>query len=146
MYIGVACADDDAVVAIEQQITVETVGPGLDDEEETEQRRAVSNCCRRHRSAMTVVFDVAVHPVDRSGEKRAQNEREQHPVLDENIDGQRETLESDLLAVERIFRAKWHLIKKLEQDAPVAGLRRGDQQSEQTRTACDNPGPRQPLA
>ena len=37
MYIGVTCADDHAVVAIEQQITVETVGPGLHDEEKSEQ-------------------------------------------------------------------------------------------------------------
>src|SRR5882757_7727233 len=100
MYIGVTCSDDDAVVAIEQQITVETVGPGLHDEEETEQRRAVSNGCRRHRPAMNVVFDVAMHPVDRSGEKRAQNQCEQHPVFDEDIGRQYEEIETDVLVEE----------------------------------------------
>src|SRR6202022_5061343 len=118
MYIGVACADDDAVVAIKQQITVETVGPGLHDEEETEQRRAVSNCCRRHRSAMTVVFDVAVHPVDRSGKKRAQNECEQHPVLDEDIGRQYEEIETDVLVVERVVCTIGDMIEKLQDDAP----------------------------
>ena len=88
MYIGVASADDDAVVAVEQQIAVEAVRPGLRREEKAEQRRAVSNRCRRHRSVVNIVFDVAVHPVDRSGEKRAQNECKQHPVLDEDIGGQ----------------------------------------------------------
>ena len=88
MYIGVACADDDAVVAVQQQIAVKTIGPGLHCEEKTGQRRAVGNRCRRHRSAVDVVFDVAVHPVDRSGKKRAQNEGEQHPVLDQDIGGQ----------------------------------------------------------
>ena len=38
MYIGVTCADDHAVVAIEQQIAVETIGPGLHREEKAEQR------------------------------------------------------------------------------------------------------------
>src|ERR1700682_4910425 len=115
MYIGVTCADDDAVVAIEQQITVETVGPGLHDEEETEQRRAVSNCCRRHRSVMNVVFDVAVHPVDYSGEKRAQNECEQHPVLDEDIGRQYEEIETDVLVVERGARTIGEVIEKMKE-------------------------------
>jgi hypothetical protein len=38
MYIGVACADDNAIVAVEQQIAVETVGPSLHGEEKTDQR------------------------------------------------------------------------------------------------------------
>ena len=46
MHISVTGADDDAVVAIEQQITVENVRPGLHDEEESKQRRAVRNHCR----------------------------------------------------------------------------------------------------
>src|SRR5437899_4922060 len=113
MYIGVACADDHAIVAIKQQITVKTVGPGLDDEEETEQRRAVSNCCRRHRSSMSVVFDVAVHPIDHSGEKRAQNECEQHPVLDEDICWQHEEIETDVLVEERVVCTIGDVIEKL---------------------------------
>jgi hypothetical protein len=38
MYIGVVCADDYAVVAVEQQIAVETIGPRLHREEKTDQR------------------------------------------------------------------------------------------------------------
>src|SRR5713101_2092620 len=96
MYIRVACADDYAVVAVEQQITVETIGPSL------------------HR--------------------------------DENIDGQREEIEADVLVVERIVYAIGHLIEKLQEDAPVAGFCRGDQQSEQTCATRDYPGPRQSIA
>src|ERR1700758_2088401 len=106
MYIGVACADDDAVVAIEQQIAVETIGPGLHS--------------RRHRSVVNVVFDFAVHPVDRSCEKRAQNEREQHPILDEDIDGQSKEIETNVLLIERVVCAIWHVIEKLQEDTPVA--------------------------
>src|SRR3978361_1465675 len=120
MYIGVTCADDNAVVTIEQQITVETVGPGLHDEEETEQRRAVSNCCRRHRSVMNVVFDVAMHAVDQCGEKRAQNECEQHPVFDEDIGRQYEEIETDVLVEERVVCALGDMIEKLQEDDPRA--------------------------
>jgi hypothetical protein len=35
----------------------------------------VGNRCRRHRPALGLVLDVAVHPVDRSSEDRAQEER-----------------------------------------------------------------------
>src|SRR3984957_17431088 len=106
----------------------------------------MSDHCRRHRSVVNVVFDVAVHPVDRSGEKGAQNEGEQYPVLDEDIGWQREKIEADVLVVERIVYAIWHVIEKLQEDAPVAGFCRGDQQSEQTCTARNNPGPRQSIA
>src|SRR2546426_12816743 len=75
MDVGVARADHHPVVAVEQQIAVETVGPGLHREEEAEQHRAVGNCCRRHRPALGVVLDMAVDPIDRSGEERAQEER-----------------------------------------------------------------------
>ena len=36
MDVGVACADDHTVVAVEQEIAVETIGPGLHHEEEAE--------------------------------------------------------------------------------------------------------------
>ena len=106
----------------------------------------MSDRCRRHRSVMNVVFDVAVHPVDRSGEKRAQNECEQHPVLDEDIGRQYEEIETDVLVEERIVCAIGHVIEKLQDDAPIADFCRGNQQSEQTCAARDDPGPRQPIA
>src|ERR1700730_4376973 len=139
MYIGVTCADDNAVVTIAQQITVETVGPGLHHEEGTESPRAVSNCCRRHRSVMNVVFDVAMHPVDRSGEERAQSECEQHPVFDEDIGRQYEEIETDVLVEERVVCTIGDMIEKLQDDAPIADFYHGNQQREQTCTARDNP-------
>src|SRR6266581_4477701 len=145
MYIGITCTDDDAIVAIQQQITVETVGPGLHDQEESEQRRAVSNCCRRHRAVMNVVFDVALHPIDNSGEKRAQNECEQHPVFDEDIGRQYEEIETDVLVEERVVRTIGDVIEKLQDDTPTADFCRGNQQSEQTCTARNNPEPWQPI-
>src|ERR1700687_1856039 len=95
---------------------------------------------------MSVVLDVAAHPIDRSGEKRAENESEQHPVLDADIGGQREEIKADVLVVERIICAVWQLIEKLQEDTPVAGFYGGDQQSEQTCTERDKPGPKQSLA
>ncbi len=146
MYICVARADDDAVVGVEQEIAVESIGPSLHHEEQAGQRRAVRNHRRRHRSVVNVVFDVAAQPVNRSGEKRTQDECKQHPVLDRDIGGQREEIEADVLVVERIVRARRHVIEKPQEDAPVAGFRRGDQQREQTRTERDIPGPSQSIA
>ena len=127
MDVSVARADDHAVVAVEQQISVEAVGPGLHNEEEAEQRRAVSNGCRRHRPVMHVGLDVAVHPVDDSGEKRAQNQAEQHPVLDDDIGRQYEEIETDVLVVERVVRTIGHAVEKLQEDIPIADFYRGDQ-------------------
>ena len=87
-----------------------------------------------------------MHPVDRCGEKRAQNECEQHPVFDEDIGRKHEEIETDILVEERVFCAVGDVIEKLQDDAPIAGLCRGNQQSEQTCTARDNPGPWQPIA
>src|SRR5882724_9201236 len=146
MYIGVACAHNYAVVAVEQQIAVEAIGPSLHREEKADQRGAMSNHRRRHRSVMNVVFDVTMHPVDRSGKKRAQNECEQHPVFDEDIGRQYEEIETDILVEERIVCTIGDVIEKLQDDAPIAGFYRSNQHSEQTCTARDNPGPWQPIA
>jgi hypothetical protein len=35
-----------------------------------------------------VELDIAVDPIDRSGEQCAQEEREKHPILDDEIDRQ----------------------------------------------------------
>ena len=73
-----------------------------------------------------VVFDVAVHPVDRSGEKRAQDKREQHPVFDEDIGRQYEEIETDVLVEERVVCTIGDVIEKLQDDAPIADLCRGN--------------------
>src|SRR5262245_65684408 len=108
MDVGIARTDHHPVIAVEQQIAVETVGPGLHREEETEQHRAVSDRSWRYRTAMGVVLDVAVNPIYRSGEECAQQERAQHPILDDDIGGQHEEIEADVLVVERIISAKGH--------------------------------------
>src|SRR5882672_6687259 len=146
MYIGVACAHNYAVVAVEQQIAVEAIGPSLHREEKADQRGAMSNHCRRYRSVVNVVFDLAVHPVDRSGEERAQNECEQHPVFDEDIGRQYEEIETDVLVEERVVCTIGDVIEKLQDDAPIADFDHSNQHSEQTCTAHDNPGPWQPIA
>ena len=102
--------------------------------------------CRRHRSALGVVLDVAVHPIDRSGEERAQEKREQHPILDNDIGGQRKEIEADVLVVERVVHAIGHLIEKPQEDAPIVDLSPGDKHSEEAGAAGDDEGPRQPLA
>src|SRR5258706_1269728 len=95
---------------------------------------------------MNVVFDVAVHPIDQSGEKRAENESEQHPVLDDDVGRQYEEIETDVLAVERVVRTKGHAVEKMQEDVPIADFYRGNQQSNQACRACDNPRPWQPIA
>jgi len=95
---------------------------------------------------VNIVFDVAVHPVDHSGGKRAQNDCEQHSVLDDDIGRQYEEIETDVLVVERVACTIGYVIEILQVDAPIAGFSRRHQQSEITCTACDSPAPRQPIA
>src|SRR5215467_2954140 len=73
----------------------------------------------RHRAALGVVLDVALDPVDRSGEERAQQERKQYPILDGDIRGQRKEIEPDVLAVEWVIRAIGHVIKEPQEDAQL---------------------------
>jgi hypothetical protein len=93
-----------------------------------------------------VVLDVAVHPIDRPGKERAQEEREQHPILDDDIGGQRKEIEADVLVVQRIVRAIGHVIEEPEEDAPVVGLSPGNKHSKEAGAAGDDEGPRQPMA
>src|SRR5215470_9010675 len=51
-------------------------------------------------------------PVDRSGKECAQQKREQHPILDDDICGQRKEIEADVLAVEWVIRAIGHVIEE----------------------------------
>ena len=146
MDVGVARADHHPVVAVEQQIAVETVGPRLHREKEAEQHRAVGDRCRRHRPPLGVVLDVAVHPIDRSGEERAQEEREKHPILDDDIGGQRKEIEADVLVVERVARAIGHLIEEPQEDTPIVDLSPGDKHGEEAGAASDYDAPRQPMA
>jgi len=100
--VRVACADDHPIVAIEQKVAIEAIRAGFDREQKAKQRGAVSDHRLRYRTMIGAIFDFAIHPVDRSGEQCAQKEGEQYPVLDLDIGGQREQIEADVFAVERI--------------------------------------------
>ena len=87
-----------------------------------------------------------MHPIDRSGEERAQEKREQHPILDNDIGWQRKEIEADVLVVERIVRAIGNLIEEPQEDTPVVDLSPADKQTDKACAAGDDEGPRQPLA
>src|SRR3974390_3499699 len=127
MDVGIACADHYTIVAIEQQIAIESIGPGFDCEKESKQHRTVSDHCRRHRPTMNVVLDVAVNQVDRSGEERAQKEGEKDPILDCHIGGQCKEIEADILVVEWVACAGRYLIEEPQEDRPVVDLSPGDE-------------------
>ena len=135
MNVGVSCADDDAVVVVEQEVAVQSVGPRLDHEEKAEQRGGMGD--RRGRSApgRRIEADVAVEEVDRAGHQTGEREQPEEPVLERDIDRQREEVEADVLAELRIVAAVWRLVKEPKDEVPAAGLARGDQQSEDDATA-----------
>src|SRR5215831_8018112 len=83
-------------------------------------------------------------PVDRSSEERAQEGREQHPILDDAIYGQRKEIEADVIAVEWVIHAIGHVIEKPQEDAPVVDLSPGDKHCEDASAAGGDEGPRQP--
>src|SRR5262249_40217773 len=130
MDVGVARAHDYAIIAVEQQITVETIGPGLHSEKEPEQRRAVAYCCGRYRPTLSGIFDVAVHPINRPSEERAQNEREKHPIFDCDISRQRKEIETNILVIKWVACAIGHLIEEPKEDAPIVDLSPGDKDGE----------------
>src|SRR5215471_6538436 len=146
MNVGVARADHHPVVTVQQQIAVETVRPGLHGEEKAEQHRAVSDHCRQYRPALAVVLDTALHPTDRSGKERAQEEREQHPILDGDTGRQRKEIEADVLIVKRVVRAIGYLMEEPQEDAPVVDLSPGDKHSDEASATGDDEGPRQSMA
>jgi len=87
-----------------------------------------------------------VDPIDHSGEERTQQEREQHPILDDDIRGQRKEIEPDVLVVERVICAIGHVIEEPQEDAPVVDLSPGDKHCEEAGRAGDDEGPRRPMA
>ena len=101
---------------------------------------------RRWRYSLGPVFDVAMHPVDKSAEQCAHDERQQCPILDGHKGGQRKEVESDILVVQGIVRAVGHLIDEAQKSAPVADFPPGDEQSEEAATRGDHNAPQQPLA
>ena len=137
MEVGVSRADDDAVVAVEQQEAIERVGPGLDREVEAEQQRAVENGGGRQAARWPVELDVALHPIDCAGQDGAEEQDQKQPVLDRDIGRQREEIEPYILAKDRIAFAVGHLVKEAQGHFPVRELDRSGQQAEQDRRAGD---------
>ena len=146
MDIGIAGTHHHAVIAVEQQIAVETVGPGLHRKEQAEQHRAMGDRGWRDRSALGVIFDIAPDPVHHSREQRAQKERPQQPVLDSQIGGQRKQIEADVPAEERIACAKRCLMEVTQEHSPIVNLSPADKHGENNRAAVNNSRPRQPMA
>jgi hypothetical protein len=71
-----------------------------------------------------------VHPIHRSGDEKAQDERQQQPIFDDDIGGKGEEIEADVLAVLRIALAIRHLIDVSQEHAPVTDLPGGNQDPE----------------
>ena len=142
MEIGVAGADDDAVVAVEQQVAVEAVGPGLHREVEAEQRRGMGEHAARQPPRPLVELDVAVRPIHDTGDCRAEDHEQQQPVLERDIGRQREEIEADVLAEHRIARAVGHLVEEAKHDVPVRELDEGGQQAEKNGHGGDENAPR----
>ena len=104
MNIGVAGADDNAVVVVEQEVAVQGVSPGLDREKEAEQRGAMGDGGGRNAPGRRIQTDVAVQEVNCAGDEAGQQKQPQQPILDRDIDRQREEVEADVLVEQRSFR------------------------------------------
>ena len=142
MDIGVACPDHDAVVVVEQQVAVQRIGPGLHCEIETQQRGAMCDGGGRNAPGPSVQIDFAVHEVYRSGHEGAQDQDQQHPVLERDVDRQREEVEADVFAEQRIVLAVRHLVDEPEDQVPLTGLAHRDQQSDDEGDSQDEQTPR----
>ena len=143
MNIGVAGADDDPVIVVEQEVAVQGVSPGLDHEKDPEQCGAVRNRGGRNAPGRRIETDIAVREVDQAGHDAGQQKQPQQPVLDRDIDRQREEIEADVLVEQRIIPAVRRLVDEPEDEVPPAGLAQSDQQSEDDRHGQDEQTPRQ---
>ena len=141
MHVGETGTDHDAVVAVDELEPLQPVVPRLDDEPEAEQHRAVRHRHRSDEAALLIDRNRAVHPIERRGHQTGDAEREQQPVLDRNISGQREQIESDVLAEQGIGEAVRHLIDVAQRHAPIAELRGRNQNSHDHRRSGDQPAP-----
>jgi hypothetical protein len=142
MDIAVARPDHDAVVLVEQQEAVQRVGPGLHCEIEPQQRGAMCNGGGRYAPRPTVQIDFAVHEVHRSGHEGAQDQGQQHPILECDVDRQGEEVEADVLVKQRIVLSVRHLVDEPEDQVPFTGLAHRDQQSNDEGDSQDKQTPR----
>ena len=74
--------------------------------------------------------DAAPHSIDRPGDQGAEDDRQQHPILQREVSGQGEEVEADVRAVDRITLAIGDLEQEAQDHVPVAHLRPGNQKPE----------------
>ena len=72
-------------------------------------------------------YDVAVRQIHCAGDESAQDERQQHPVLERDVGGKRKEIKANVLAVEGIALSVRHLVDEPENHVPVFDLARGHQ-------------------
>ena len=87
-----------------------------------------------------------MHPVHRSGDEKAQDERQQQPIFEDDIGGKGEEIEADVLAELGIALAIRHLIDEAQEQVPVAHLPCGNQDRKDAGDPCDEQTPRKTLA
>ena len=87
-----------------------------------------------------------MHPVHRSGDENAQDERQHHPVFEDDIGGKGEEIEADVLAVQGIAVSIRHLIDEAQEQVPVAHLPCGNQNRKDAGDPRDEHTPRKTLA
>src|SRR3982074_3796168 len=107
---GVASTDHYSIIAVEQQVAIETVGPRLHGKEKAEKHRAVGNCCRRYRPSLGLGFANPAHPINYSSEERAHEEREQGPIFHSLLGCHRTQTQSIVFVLKRFVRAIRHVI------------------------------------
>src|SRR5271167_4882038 len=99
--------------------------------------------CRGREAPRRIQSDVVVQEVNRTGHQGGKQQDPQKPVLDRDIDRQREEVEPDVLVEQRIVPAVWRLIEEPEDEVPPFGLAHGDEQSEDERDGEDDETPYQ---
>jgi hypothetical protein len=86
MNVGIAGADNNVIVVVEQKITVQRVRPDFDREIETEQRGAMGDGRGRNAPRGRIQTDVVVQEINCAGHQRSQQEDPQQQVLDRDVD------------------------------------------------------------
>ena len=89
--------------------------------------------------------EVAVRPIYCAGDKGAQYERQQHPVLERDVGGKREEIETDVLPVEGIALSVRRLADEAEGHVPVVSLAQGNEGREDEGASRDEGTPREAL-
>ena len=141
MNVGIAGADDDPVVVVEQEVTVQRIRPGLHHEKEAEQRGAMGDGGGRNAPRGRILTDVAVREVNCAGHQAGQHKQPQQPVLDRDVDRQREEVEADVLVEQRIAPTVRRLVEEPEDQVPSAGLAECDQEFEDNCDSQDDETP-----